>query len=129
MPERLPVDRGALCLLLVDANLPHRRALTKALADRFTVVSARTGAEARRKVREFRPDLIVLDLMLPDVDGLLLMVQLKADTNAAVVVSTTRDDAVDRALSRRLGALDFISKPINITRFRARLTEIVSTKK
>jgi DNA-binding response OmpR family regulator len=129
MPERLPLEPGRLRLLLVDENPALSQVLARALADRFHVVSVRSGAEARRKVHAFRPDMIVLELMLPDVDGLLLMVQLKAATDAVNIVCTSRTDPVDRALSTRLGAVDFIPKPITVKEFKARLTEILSASR
>jgi DNA-binding response OmpR family regulator len=129
MSERLSIDRVELCLLLIDDNRALSQMLTKALADRFQVVPAHTGAEARRKLREFRPDLIVLELMLPDVDGLLLMIQLKAETDAPMVVCTSRDDSVDRALSTRLGAVGFIPKPINLSEFKTHLTDVLSARR
>ena len=84
-------------------------------------MTAQTGRQAFEHLKRFEPDLIVLELMLPDVDGLLLMVRLRAKTNAPIVVCTSRNDPVDRALSRQLGAVDFVSKPVSIRELEARL--------
>jgi DNA-binding response OmpR family regulator len=119
---------GRPCLLVVDNNVAFSRAVSAALGTRYHVVAARTGAEASRKLRTTRPDVILLELMLPDTDGLLLMIALKAKTDAAVVVCTTRDDVVDRVLSLRLGAADFISKPVDFDDLDARLIKSLSGK-
>jgi CheY-like chemotaxis protein len=56
------------CLLVVDENFGSSRAVSKVLAGRYRVITARTGAEALRKLRSARPDLILLELMLSDID-------------------------------------------------------------
>jgi DNA-binding response OmpR family regulator len=126
MPEGLATQRGSIRVLLIDDRVTLSRAISKTLGEQYQVIPAQTGAEARRKLHHFRPDLIVLELMLPDIDGLLLMIQLKAQTDAAIVVCTTRDDLVDRALCRRLGAVDFIAKPIKMSELKVRLAAAAS---
>jgi DNA-binding response OmpR family regulator len=116
------------CLLVVDGNVAFSRAVSAALATHYQVITARTGAEATRKLQSTRPDAILLELMLPDTDGLLLMVGLKAQSDAAVIVCTTRVDVVDRVLSLRLGAADFTSKPVDFDGLDAVITKALSRK-
>jgi len=113
-------------LLVVDCDLAFKRAVSAALANHYHVTTARTGAAAWRKLRSTRPDVILLELTLPDSDGLLLMIGLKGQTNARIVVCTARDYEVDRALSRRLGAAAFIPKPVDFGELDTLLTEVVS---
>jgi DNA-binding response OmpR family regulator len=113
-------------LLVVDDNASFRRAVSLALSDHYDVTYARSGAEARRKLRNARPDAILLELMLPDIDGLLLMIGLHAKTDAVIVVCTERDDPVDRVVSRRLGAVDFIAKPVDFRELEVRLANALS---
>lgn len=121
MPNQPTRARKLPRLLYIDESAVIYRGVANALTDCFHVVPARNGAAARGKLQTAKPDLVVVELMLPDIDGLLLMVELKALTDAPIVVCSGRDDPVDRALARRLGAADFIAKPIKLKELPGRL--------
>lgn len=76
-----------------------------------TVLTASSAAEAVAKARQARPDLVLLDVMLPDGSGFALLRQLRAFTDAPVIFLTARDGACDRLAGLELGADDYIAKP------------------
>jgi DNA-binding response OmpR family regulator len=96
-----------------DIRLIARAALARA---GFDVVTAATGVEALTWVAAERPDLIVLDWMLPDLNGPDTCVRLKADPASAdipIVFLTAKNDATDHARCAALGAVGCITKPFN----------------
>jgi len=89
------------------------------------VVVAGTGAEARALLQEVQPDLIILDLMLPDTDGLVLTTSFKALTDSAILICSARQEQVDRVLGLKLGAADFVAKPFDLDELEARIEAIL----
>lgn len=82
----------------------------------YDIVSAADGAEALRKARSTAPDLIILDLMLPEIDGLHVCKLLQADPATAkipIIMLTAKAAEVDRILGLELGARDYITKPFS----------------
>jgi two-component system phosphate regulon response regulator PhoB len=82
----------------------------------FAVVSAETGAEALKKARESKPDLVVLDVMMPELDGLAVCKLLRSDAATAavpIVMLTAKAAEVDRVLGLELGADDYLTKPFS----------------
>ena len=91
----------------------------------YEVVTSRDGEEALRMVRELKPDLILCDIMMPEVDGLEVCRRLKADgrTNQIpVVMLSARTQAQDKVASIEAGADDFITKPFDFSDLVARIT-------
>jgi phosphate regulon transcriptional regulator PhoB len=94
----------------------------------YHVIHARTGAEALRLVRAEPPDLVLLDLMLPEVDGLEVCRRLRQDpaTRALpIVMLTARGDEVDRVLGLELGADDYVVKPFSPRELVARVRAVL----
>jgi DNA-binding response OmpR family regulator len=113
-------------ILLVEDDPDTARALSKALEGsgyRVTVVD--TGSEARSIIEHVRPDLILLDLMLPDTDGLVLTIALKTLTNAPIIICSARQEQVDRVLGLKLGADDFVAKPFDLDELEARIEAVL----
>jgi two-component system phosphate regulon response regulator PhoB len=82
----------------------------------FEVTTAANGAEALRRAREMAPDLILLDLMLPEVDGLEVCKILRRDASTAaipIIMLTAKAAEIDRVLGLELGADDYVSKPFS----------------
>src|SRR4051812_29874067 len=82
----------------------------------YSVVTAENGAEALRKARATPPDLVILDLMLPEVDGLEVCKILRADpltSKVPVLMLTAKAAEVDRVLGLELGAKDYMTKPFS----------------
>ncbi len=109
-------------ILLVDDEEAVQKLLTYPLErDGYRVVSARDGDEALRRFGEQPVDLVVLDLMLPHLDGLEVCKRLRATSHVPIIILTARDDEVDKVLGLELGADDYITKPFSIREFRSRV--------
>jgi len=91
----------------------------------YSVRHATTGAEAKAMTDEIQPDLIILDLMLPDADGLVLCSDLKSRVDAPIVICSASNQTRDRVLGLKLGADDFISKPFDIDELEARIEAVL----
>jgi DNA-binding response OmpR family regulator len=91
----------------------------------FRVTHAPTGAEARRRLRRESFDALVLDLMLPDTDGLDLCRHIRADSAIPVLMLTARGDPLDRVVGLELGADDYLPKPFEPRELLARLRAIL----
>ncbi|MBU6152047.1 MAG: response regulator, partial [Chloroflexi bacterium] len=79
----------------------------------FTVETAIDGQEVLDKVRRSRPDLVVLDIMMPRIDGLEVCRRLRKDTSIPIIMLTARGDDVDKVVGLELGADDYVTKPFN----------------
>jgi DNA-binding response OmpR family regulator len=113
-------------ILLVEDDPATARSLTKSLeGSGYRVTTAGTGSEARSIIEQMRPDLILLDLMLPDTDGLVLTTAFKMLTDAPIIICSARQEQVDRVLGLRLGADDFIAKPFDLEEFEARVDAVL----
>jgi DNA-binding response OmpR family regulator len=113
-------------ILLVEDDADTARSLTKALeGSGYRVTAVDTGAEARSIIEHMRPDLILLDLMLPDTDGLVLTTALKNLTSAPIIICSARQEQVDRVLGLKLGADDFVAKPFDLDELEARIEAVL----
>jgi len=116
----------AEAILLVEDDPDIARSLSKALeSSGYRVTAVDTGAEARSIIEHVRPDLILLDLMLPDTDGLVLTTTLKTLTNAPIIICSARQEQVDRVLGLKLGADDFVAKPFDLDELEARIEAVL----
>ena len=86
---------------------------------------ANDGAEALRSVRELGPDLIVLDIMLPVLDGFEVCRILRKETAVPILMLTAKDDVIDRVLGLELGADDYLTKPFSMHELTARIRAIL----
>jgi DNA-binding response OmpR family regulator len=113
-------------ILLVDDEEPVQKLLTYPLErDGYRVVQARDGEEALRRFDEERIDLVVLDVMLPKLDGLEVCKRLRSGSAVPIIMLTARDDEVDKVLGLELGADDYITKPFSIREFRSRVRAVL----
>jgi DNA-binding response OmpR family regulator len=111
---------SAATIFVVEDDAVMSGTLSKALeASGFRVLIASTGADARALFGEAKPDLIILDLMLPDDDGLRLTTSLRTLTSAPIVICSGRQGQIDRALALKLGAADFVAKPFELDELEA----------
>jgi DNA-binding response OmpR family regulator len=116
----------ASTILLVDDEDSVQKLLAYPLErDGFRVVAARDGEEALRRFAEESIDLVVLDLMLPKLDGLEVCKRLRADSTVPIIMLTARDDELDKVLGLELGADDYITKPFSIREFRSRVRALL----
>ena len=113
-------------ILLVDDEDSVQKLLTYPLErDGFNVVHARDGEEALARFAEEDVDLVVLDLMLPRLDGLEVCKRLRAESTVPIIMLTARDDELDKVLGLELGADDYITKPFSIREFRSRVRALL----
>ena len=89
------------------------------------VETAADGQEALEKARRLRPDLIVLDLMMPKVDGWEVCRRLRKESNVPVIMLTARTDDVDKIVGLELGADDYVTKPFNPRELVARVKAVL----
>jgi two-component system response regulator MtrA len=112
--------------MLVEDDHAVAQTLTDALeSSGYRVWLAETGADARTLLEQTRPDLIILDLMLPDVDGLVLCSGLKAIADVPIVICSATPQKRDAILGLKLGADDFIAKPFDIYELEARVEAVL----
>jgi two-component system OmpR family response regulator len=92
----------------------------------FEVRTARAGGEAVRVCRDFQPDVVVLDVMLPDLDGFAVLEKLRAEgTDAPVIFLTARDGTEDRVRGLTLGGDDYLTKPFSLEELVARVRALL----
>jgi DNA-binding response OmpR family regulator len=91
----------------------------------FRVEIARTGREALERHRTLKPSLVVLDLMLPEIDGLEVCRRLRREANTPVIMLTARSDDVDKIVGLELGADDYVTKPFNPRELVARVKAVL----
>jgi DNA-binding response OmpR family regulator len=116
----------SVTILLIEDDPDIARSLTKALdASGYRVTAVDTGTEARSIIEHVHPDLILLDLMLPDTDGLVLTTALKTLTSAPIIICSARKEQVDRVLGLKLGADDFVAKPFDLDELEARIEAVL----
>ncbi len=101
-------------VLVVDDE-PHIRAVLRGYleADGYAVLEASTGEEALDRIHRDPPDLVLLDVMLPGIDGLEVLRRLRSTSQVAVVLVTARAEEVDTLIGLAVGADDYVTKPFS----------------
>jgi DNA-binding response OmpR family regulator len=113
-------------ILLVDDEDSIQKLLAYPLErEGYRVLQARDGEEALRRFASERVDLVVLDIMLPKLDGLEVCKRLRAESEVPIIMLTARDDELDKVLGLELGADDYITKPFSIREFRSRVRALL----
>src|SRR5438045_332219 len=113
-------------ILLVDDEDAVQKLLAYPLErEGFRVVQARDGEEALDRFRSEHVDLVVLDVMIPKLDGLEVCKRLRAESTVPIIMLTARDDELDKVLGLELGADDYITKPFSIREFRSRVRAVL----
>jgi DNA-binding response OmpR family regulator len=109
-------------ILLVDDEEAVQKLLRFPLErDGHRVVVAGDGEEALERFSREQVDLVVLDIMLPKLDGLEVCRRLRSASSVPIIMLTARDDELDKVLGLELGADDYITKPFSIREFRSRV--------
>jgi two-component system alkaline phosphatase synthesis response regulator PhoP len=91
----------------------------------YRVISADDGAQALRQIEAERPALVILDLMLPEMDGWEVCRQVRASSNLPIIMLTARSDDVDKIVGLELGADDYVTKPFNPRELVARVKAVL----
>ena len=115
-PVVLVVDDDQAIIDLLEYNLNR---------DGYRVIAARDGLEALRLARTERPDLVILDLMLPGLDGLEVCRSLRHESDTPVIMLTARVEEVDRVVGLELGADDYVTKPFSVRELMARVKAVL----
>jgi len=109
-------------ILLVDDEQAVQTLLTYPLRrDGYEVVPAHDGQEALRRFTEQRFDLVVLDLMLPKLDGIEVCRRMRSRSQVPIIMLTAKGDEIDKVVGLEMGADDYITKPFSMREFRSRV--------
>ncbi len=109
-------------ILLVDDEQPIQTLLSFPLQrDGYDVVQASDGREALNRFAEQAFDLVVLDVMMPRMDGLEVCRRLRARSSVPIIMLTAKSEEIDKVLGLELGADDYITKPFSMREFRSRV--------
>ena len=109
-------------ILVVDDEPQLRRIMrTTLIGAGYEVDDAKTGEEALEKVREFRPDLVLLDVNMPGMGGVAACRVMREDTNIAIIMLTVRNTEKDKVEALDAGADDFVVKPFSTPELLARI--------
>ncbi len=113
-------------ILIVDDEA-HIRELARLYLEQegFQVLEASDGAEALRCWQNEAPDLIILDLMLPQIDGWQVCRTVRAHSDVPIIMLTARSDAVDKIVGLEIGADDYVTKPFNPRELAARVKAVL----
>ena len=113
-------------LLLVDDEANLRHTLSYALRQEgYDVLTAEDGEQAVALFRTSRPDAVILDLMLPGIDGLEVCRRIRRDSDVPILMLTARDTEVDRIVGLEIGADDYLGKPFSTRELIARVRALV----
>ena len=110
-----------LRVLVVDDERPIRRFLRTALGSYYAVIEAENGQDALESVSRQHPDIVLLDLGLPDIDGLQVIQNLREWTRVPVIVISVRDREGDKVAALDAGADDYLTKPFGVSELMARM--------
>ena len=124
MPSIASKNSRARILIVEDDPVMAGSLVELFTMDGYQAAVAKNGSTAKAKLQELHPDLVILDLMLPDIDGLVLCSELSRAAVPFIVCSGTNRQR-DRILARRLGADDFIAKPFDMYEFEARVAAVL----
>ena len=115
----------ARTILVVDDEPTLRETLVDALeAEGFRAVAAADGREALVRFRAERPDLVLLDLMLPELSGIEVCRIIRAESGVPIIMLTAKDSEVDKVVGLELGADDYVTKPFSLRELSARIRAI-----
>jgi len=113
-------------ILLVDDEQPIQTLLSFPLQrDGYEVVPVSDGSEALARFERESFDLVVLDLMLPRMDGLEVCRRLRARSSVPIIMLTAKSEEIDKVLGLELGADDYITKPFSMREFRSRVKAVL----
>jgi two-component system, OmpR family, KDP operon response regulator KdpE len=110
-----------LKILVVDDERPIRRFLSASLGSRYTILEAENGEDAIQAAAVNHPDVIILDLGLPDMDGIEVTRRLREWTEVPVIVISVRDSEQDKVAALDAGADDYLTKPFGTSELLARI--------
>jgi DNA-binding response OmpR family regulator len=121
-----PQDRSACRILVVDDEPAVTDLLVYNLRKaHYDVLTAADGRTALRLAKDSKPDLILLDLMIPDVDGLDVCRELRKSSSIPIIMITARGEEIDRVVGLEIGADDYVTKPFSVRELMARVKAVL----
>lgn len=108
-------------VLVVDDERPIRRFLRTAMGSQYTIFEAESGMDALQIMITSRPDIVLLDLGLPDIDGVEVTRRLREWTLVPVIIISVRDREEDKVAALDAGADDYLTKPFSVNELMARI--------
>ncbi len=113
-------------VLVVDDEQTVRDTVALRLEqDGHRVITAADGAEALRQFRSEKPDLILLDLMLPELSGIEITRIIRGESDVPILMLTARDSELDKVVGLELGADDYVTKPFSLRELQARVRALL----
>ena len=120
--ERIIKEKSQKTVLVVDDEKPIVDILVYNLKkEGYNTLEANDGEEAVRLVIEKKPDLVILDIMLPKMDGLTVCKRIRHNYNIPIIMLSAKDEEIDKILGLELGADDYITKPFSVRELIARV--------
>jgi len=117
-------------ILIIDDDVDLNALLTEYLQGfGHTLVSETTAAAGRKRLRRELPDLLILDVMLPDTDGLTLCREIRAEYDVPIIMLTARGEVADRVMGLEFGADDYVAKPFEPRELVARIQSVIRRAK
>ena len=113
--------------ILIADDDPHIRQVVRFAVEKagYLVVEAKDGAEALSSISKNKPDLVILDVMMPEMDGTEVCRRLRADSDVPVVFLSSRDEEIDRIIGLELGGDDYVTKPFSPRELMARVKAVL----
>ena len=122
----MSASNPASTLLIVEDDLVTREKMSAYFeAEGYRVLSAETALAARRKLEQNNVQLALLDINLPDDDGLALAREMRAASNIGIIFVSGRDQEIDRIVGLEIGADDYVTKPFNFRELLARVKSLI----
>ncbi len=116
------MTNNSVSVLIVDDEPPIRRFLRTSLTEhRYRIAEAESGTIALDRLRNEKPDVVILDLGLPDVDGMSLIESIRKESDVPIIVLSIRDDERGKVQALNLGADDYVTKPFGMDELVARI--------
>jgi two-component system, OmpR family, KDP operon response regulator KdpE len=113
-------------VLVADDEVRITKLVSLALREQgFRVVTAESGTEALQKAEEYRPDVVVLDIVMPDFDGIEVMRELQDRRPVPVILLTAKGSTADKAQGLDMGADDYVAKPFHPDELAARIRAVI----
>jgi DNA-binding response OmpR family regulator len=120
-----------VCILVVDDEPVNLHVVESALADTYDILTAQNGNEAIRQIKEKHPALILLDVMMPGLDGFDVCRIIKADetlSDIPIIFLTAVDSVGGEIMGLKLGGIDYLTKPVNLDLLKLRVRNHIELK-
>ena len=130
--DETDMDANRESLLLVEDNAELRFFLKTIFIKHFNIIEADNGKEGLQKARELSPDIIISDVMMPEMDGIEMMKELRADINTShisIILLTAKSNIESKIEGMELGADDYITKPFSAAYLKARIFNLLEQRK